>query len=213
MSTVVVFGATGYAGQAISAELAGRGHIVTGVARHAEPGGASDNPRLVAGSLHDEDFVAQLVAGADVVIVSLPARPLDGRQLIDAVPGLLKSAAGARVGFVGGAASLRVSEDGPILLETPEFPAEFYTEASDHKAVLDLLRTTPEPADWFYVSPAATFGSFNPGPRTGAYRVGGDVLLADEDGNSWLSAGDLAVAFADEIERPAHRRQRFTVAY
>jgi uncharacterized protein len=48
---------------------------------------------------------------------------------------------------------------------------------------------------------------------TGRYRVGGDVLLTDADGNSTISGADYAKAFVDEIEQPAHRRQRFSVAY
>ncbi|HJF51126.1 MAG TPA: NAD-dependent epimerase, partial [Brachybacterium paraconglomeratum] len=52
-----------------------------------------------------------------------------------------------------------------------------------------------------------------PGERTGAYRIGGDVLLTDENGDSHLSGQYLAVALVDEIETPAHRRTRFTVAY
>ena len=39
------------------------------------------------------------------------------------------------------------------------------------------------------------------------------MLLTDENGDSNLSGQDLAVALVDEIETPAHRRTRFTVAY
>ena len=38
-------------------------------------------------------------------------------------------------------------------------------------------------------------------------------MLADEQGNSAISGEDYAIAFLDEIERPQHRRRRFTVAY
>jgi putative NADH-flavin reductase len=38
-------------------------------------------------------------------------------------------------------------------------------------------------------------------------------LLTDAAGKSWISFEDYAVALADEIERPAHARQRFTVGY
>jgi len=98
-------------------------------------------------------------------------------------------------------------------VETPDFPDQFKGEALAHKAVLDALRETDETVDRFYVSPAAGYGSFAPCDTTGKFRVGGDVLLTDAEGNSRLSAGDLAIAFADEIERPAHRRARLHVAY
>ena len=63
------------------------------------------------------------------------------------------------------------------------------------------------------VSPAGGFGSYNPGEFRGEYRVGGDVLLTDAEGNSDISGADFGVAIVDEIEVPAHRRKRFTVAY
>jgi putative NADH-flavin reductase len=39
------------------------------------------------------------------------------------------------------------------------------------------------------------------------------VLLRDADGNSTISAADLALAIVDEIETPAHRRARFTAIH
>ena len=51
------------------------------------------------------------------------------------------------------------------------------------------------------------------GARTGKFRLGTDQLLVDADGKSSISFEDFAVAMADEIERPAHRRARFTVGY
>jgi putative NADH-flavin reductase len=98
-------------------------------------------------------------------------------------------------------------------VDLPTFPAEHKGEALGQADVLARLRETPADVDWFYVSPAASFGSYAPGEATGRYRVGGDVLLTDADGNSNISGADYAKAFVDEIEQPEHRRQRFTVAY
>jgi putative NADH-flavin reductase len=47
------------------------------------------------------------------------------------------------------------------------------------------LRETGDDVDWFYVSPAAGFGSYAPGEATGSYRVGGDVLVTDASASSW----------------------------
>jgi hypothetical protein len=79
--------------------------------------------------------------------------------------------------------------------------------------VLDALRASDSPTDWFYVSPAAGFGSYAPGERTGQYRTGGEILLIDESGTSFISGEDYAIAFLDEIENPSHSRSRFGVAY
>jgi putative NADH-flavin reductase len=52
-----------------------------------------------------------------------------------------------------------------------------------------------------------------PGRRTGKFRLGGDQLLGDANGESRISVQDYAVAMIDELESPAHIRQRFTVGY
>ncbi|MEQ0560454.1 NAD(P)H-binding protein [Amycolatopsis sp. NEAU-NG30] len=213
MAKLVIFGATGYAGGKIGAEALRRGHEVVGVARHA--GSVPDGVDERQGSLHDEDFVAQVAKDADVIVVATPAREIEGKKLIDAVPALVRIARenGVRLSFVGGAASLLVAEGGPRLFDTPEFPAEYKEEAGNHAEVLALLREQPEDLDWFYVSPAAEFGAWVPGERTGQFRVGGDILLTDENGRSFIGGDDYAIAYVDEIEQPKHRRARFTVAY
>jgi putative NADH-flavin reductase len=106
-----------------------------------------------------------------------------------------------------------VAEGGPKFVDTPEFPQEFAEEPRVLDAVLQDLRESDQDLDWFFLSPAAGFGSYAPGERTGSYRLGGDVLLTDENGESHISGADLAIALVDEIETPAHRRTRFTVAY
>ena len=51
------------------------------------------------------------------------------------------------------------------------------------------------------------------GQRTGRFRLGGDRLLTGADDQSRISVQDYAVATIDQLERPAHVRQRFTVGY
>ena len=55
--------------------------------------------------------------------------------------------------------------------------------------------------------------NMKPGNRTGKYRVGGNQLLVAANGKSEISVQDYAVAMIDELEHPAHVRQRFTVGY
>jgi putative NADH-flavin reductase len=96
---------------------------------------------------------------------------------------------------------------GVALVDTPDFPAEYRAEAAAGRAFLDALRNERE-LDWTFLSPSALL---EPGPRTGKFRMGGDQLLVDETGKSHVSAADYAVAMIDELERPQHSRQRFTV--
>lgn len=216
MSHIVIFGATGYAGGNIASELVARGHVVTGVARH-QPEHAPEGISFVTGSVHDADFVREVVSGADVVVVSLPAQPAEegAPALVDSIPAVIDAvvAAGARLAVVGGAGSLYAYEGGPQVMDLDQFPEAFRPEARKHAAVLDTLRASADGLDWFYLSPAGGFGAWAPGERTGQFRLGGDVLLANGEGQSNISGADYAIAFVDEIEQPEHARQRFSVAY
>jgi putative NADH-flavin reductase len=215
MTTVAIFGGTGYAGSAIAAEAVSRGLSVISVSR--DPDAATvPGVDVRQGTVHDPTLVDQIAGEADVIVVSIRhAAGEDGVGLIDALPALAASIAkhGKRLGWVGGTASLYVAEGGPRLLDTPEFPEMFKDEAGSAANVLEALRADTTGVDWFFVSPAAGFGSYNPGEATGSYRVGSDVLLTGEDGKSEISGADFALAFVDEITSPRHHRTRFTVAY
>jgi len=211
MSRIVVFGVTGYAGGHITAELLDRGHAVVGVARDTTRVAPRERLELRPGSLYDPAFRTKTVAGADAVVVALPAHPADGPDLEFVVPELLEAVGGARLGVVGGAASLLVTEGGSLVLDT--LSEEYKPESEAHARVLDALRRASTTVDWFYLSPALSFGSWSPGEKTGKFRLGTDVLITDANGNSEISGADYATAFADEIEKPAHHRTRFSVGY
>jgi putative NADH-flavin reductase len=215
MTKIAIIGATGYAGGHIKEEALQRGHQVIAVSRHATAADAAPGVEARAGSIDDRELLDAVFGDADVVIVATHGAQ-DGQPfLVKLVPDLLALARehGTRLGFVGGAGSLHVSPDGPRLIDTEAFPEEYKPEASAHAQVLEALRADDSGADWFYVSPAAEFGSWAPGERTGSFRLGDDVLLSDADGHSRIGGADFAIAILDEIEQPAHRRARFTVAY
>ncbi|MDO8731041.1 MAG: NAD(P)H-binding protein [Actinomycetota bacterium] len=217
MSKLVVYGATGYAGSRIVAEAASRGHEVTAVARNIADAPAIEGVAYVAGSFYDAALLHELTKDADVLVSAIHAMSADGDSIIDALPTLVEVAQtnGVRIGIVAGAGSLYVSAGGEQvrIAYASALPAEAMPEINTHAAFLEALRTTPADVDWFFVSPALSFGSHVPGVRTGNYRLGGDVLLTDVDGQSAISGDDYAIAFVDEIEKPVHHRTRFTVAY
>ena len=95
------------------------------------------------------------------------------------------------------------------LIDTPQFPAAYKAEASKGGEFLELLRSDAGDLDWTFLSPAAMFV---PGERTGKFRLGKDHLLANDKGSS-ISFEDYAIAAVDELEKPAHIRERFTVGY
>ena len=214
MARIVIFGGTGYSGGNIARESVGRGHQVVSYSRNA-PSEPLEGVEYRTGSMADPAVVDAAAHGADHVVVALKAEEVDGEPMVERVPPLIEAARrhGARLSFVGGAASSLVAEGGPRLLDTPDFRAEWRPEATAHAAVLEALRRAPEDLDWFYVSPAALYGSFAPGETTGTYRTGGDLLVTKEDGSSEISGTDLAKAYVDEIESRAHPRRRFTVGH
>ena len=201
---IAVAGASGRAGSRITAELAGRGHQVTGIARNPDKILAHPNVTAVKGDANDRAELARLWAGHDVAISSIHFSASDAETLI----GAAKDSGVSRYLVVGGAGSLEVAP-GVRLVTTPGFPAAYKAEAEQGAAFLDRLRQEKE-LDWTFLSPSAMidFGS-----RTGKFRLGTDQLLVDAEGKSFISFEDFAVAMADEIERPAHRRARFTVGY
>lgn len=214
MSQVVIVGGTGYAGGHIAAEAVSRGHQVTSWSRR-RPSAPLPGVHYEVGSIRDEVTMKSVLAYADDVVIAIHGADVDGVPLADLVPTL---AAGAieydvRLSFVGGAGSSYAIEDGPRLVDTPDFHEEWKAEALAHADVLAALRSAPAELRWFYVSPAALFGSWAPGETTGAYRTGGDVLVSKADGSSEISGTDFALAYVDEIEQVAHPNQRFTVGH
>lgn len=214
MSKAVVFGATGYAGSHIVDELLASGHEVVAVARNTQDVEPRKGLTIARGSVTDPAAVDGAVEGANVIVAALPAVTAE-ITLSSALEVILPAAArvGARVGVVGGAGSLHVSEGGPKLAETDAFPAELLDIHNAHAAALRTLNASDESIDWFYFSPAAEFNKYNPGTRTGQYRVGTTVLLSDAAGRSQISGPDYAIAFVDEITTPKHHRAQMHAAY
>ncbi|MTE12028.1 NAD(P)-dependent oxidoreductase [Nocardia aurantiaca] len=210
---ITVFGASGDAGSRVVAEALSRGHRVRAVARTAERLRAlPEQVEVWTGNAADPADVEKAAAGSDVVVGA--TRPAPGREheLAEVAAALLEGLAGSgtRLLVIGGAGSLTVAGTGKLLTEQPDFPAHLLPIAEGGNRQLEVFRTTAHAVNWTYISPAALF---EPGERTGVYRLGTDELLTDEQGNSALSMEDMAVALLDEIERPRHHRTRFTVGY
>lgn len=201
---IAIAGASGWAGSEITKELSRRGHAVTAIARNPEKIAALPNVTPTKGDVLDQAGLTKLWAGHDVAVSSVHFMASDALKLI----GAAKDAKVGRYLVVGGAGSLEVAP-GVKLVTTPNFPAQYKAEAEAGSAFLDLLRQQKD-LNWTFISPSALFVE---GERTGKFRLGTEQLLADANGKSWITFADYAIALADEIERPAHVRQRFTVGY
>lgn len=200
---VALIGVSGRVGSRIADELLARGHRVTGIARDAAGVASRPGLTLAAGDATQPASLEPLLVGHDAVIAATRAEGADAAALLAAV----RAAGVPRLLVVGGAGSLRVH--GTALLDRPGFPPAFAAEARAAARMLETLRADAT-VEWTYLSPSA---ELVPGERTGAFRLGGDELLVDRNGRSWISMEDYAAALVDELERPRHRRRRFTVGY
>ena len=210
---VAIIGASGFIGSYVRDEALARGHQVTAVVRHAEKITVQD-PRLhVVEADILEGKVDELVKGHDAVISAYSA----GRQGSDiyneqikgykAIISGVKKSGIKRLLVVGGASTLEVSP-GVQLIDTMS-PEQITQGMLATREMLYMLRREKE-LEWTFLSPAATIAS---GERTGHYRVGKDELVKNKEGESRVSTQDYAVAMLNELEKPQHIRERFTVAY
>ncbi|TWE11771.1 NAD(P)-dependent oxidoreductase [Rudaeicoccus suwonensis] len=214
MSSISVIGGTGYAGSAIVAEAASRGHKVTSLSRTA-PAAPVEGVIYLEGDVTDESTLANAVHGAEVVVAALAPRGALAERFRDVYRSIarLADAEGARLFVVGGYSSLRPAAGAPrFVTDLSHAPAELHHELQTVAAVItDDLPATPDSLDWVFISPAGTFGSFAPGERTGHYRVGTDVAVEPSDGGS-ISGADYAIGFVDLIEKADHHRAHLNLA-
>jgi putative NADH-flavin reductase len=205
---VVLYGATGNAGSRILTELLLRDHKVTAVARN--PSSLPAGVESKQDDLSDVDRIATTISGADAVVSAYGPPPDDTDQLLGVIERLIaavKKVGKIRLIVVGGAASLEVAP-GVSLLASGHLPAPWVPIAVSHDKALKLLQSSN--IDWTYFSPAAFF---EPGERTGKFRLGTNELITDEKGESRISMEDYAIALVDELENPKHARARFSIGH
>ncbi|MCO7202286.1 NAD(P)H-binding protein [Microbacterium sp. CnD16-F] len=212
MTRIAVIGGTGYAGGHIVAEAAERGHTVVSVARKL-PAERVDGATYVEGTLLDAPALVAELEGVEVVVFATSPRGDMAGKMRDAVTELIRELPlSVRVGVVGGAGGSLVAPGGPRVIDSG-FPDEIKPEAMEAIGILEDLQADTTGREWFYIHPAGGFGAWAPGERTGSYRDGGDVIVTDDKGESFISGADFAIAVLDEIESPKHRNERFTVGY
>jgi uncharacterized protein len=210
MSRITVIGGTGYAGSAIAAEAAGRGHQVTALSRSL-PDEPIPDVTYVQGDATDEATLAAAIAGADVVVSALaPRGPMAGPfRDVNRTIARLADAGGAHLFVVGGYSSLRPAPGAArFVTDLSDVPAQFHEEILAGAAlVIEDLPATPATLRWVFVSPALRFGAHMPAERLGRYRLGDEVAVQPEDGGA-ISAADYALGFVDLIEKgDDHRAQ------
>jgi uncharacterized protein len=215
VSRITVIGGTGYAGSAIVAEAAARGHQVTALARSL-PGAPIRDVTYIQGDATDQATLRASVEGADVVVGALaPRGPLAGafRDVYSTIA-RLADAAGVPLFVVGGYSSLRPAPGADrFVTDLSHIPAELHDEIRAGAAlIIEDLPATPATLDWVFVSPALRFGARMPGEGLGRYRLGDDVAVQPGDGGA-ISAADYALGFVDLIEKGDHHRAQVNLCH
>jgi putative NADH-flavin reductase len=207
---IALCGATGRAGSRILNELLARGHQVLAIIRQSGAIPPREGVTVAVDDLSSAQRTAQVVSGTEALISAYAPPPENPEELASVTRRLAEATALSgvrRLLVVGGAGSLEVSP-GLTLSQSGKLPLEWQPIAAAHTHALDVLRSSS--VDWTSLSPAIYF---DPGDRTGLFRLGTDELIVDAKGESRISMEDYAVALVDELEDAKHIRQRFCVGY
>jgi len=211
---IAIIGATGFVGSAILNELANRNHEITAIARTPKE---TPNVKWVAADIFNIEVLSETLKGNDVIISAYNpgwANPNIAEDFITgskAIQEAVKKSGVKRFVTIGGGGSLYIAPN-IQLVDTPEFPKEYYVAAAALRDYLNIIKEEKD-LDWVFFSPAIEMHQGITTGRTGKYRLGLENPVFDENQRSILSVEDLAVVIADEVETPKHHQQRFTAAY
>ena len=216
MANVLLIGATGFVGSAVLNELVSRGHKVTAVVRNIEKLAKSDLVDAVKEDVANVDAIAKLAEGKDAIISAYNpgwTNPDIATLISENYPKILEAAKKSgveRLLIVGGAGTLFCAS-GLRVVDSGAIPEEIMGGV---RPLGDFYLNTlmnENDIDWVFFSPAGVFDQ--EGKKTGNYRLGKDDLIVDAEGNSHISVQDYADAMVNELEKPAHHKERFTIGY
>lgn len=216
MANVLLIGATGFVGSAVLNELVSRGHKVTTVVRNIEKLAKSDLVNAVKEDVANVDAIAKLAEGKDAIISAYNpgwTNPDIATLITENYPKILEAAKKSgveRLLIVGGAGTLFCAP-GLRVVDSGAIPEEIMGGVRPlGNFYLNTLMNEND-IDWVFFSPAGVFDQ--EGKKTGNYRLGKDDLIVDAEGNSHISVQDYADAMVNELEKPAHHKERFTIGY
>ena len=213
---VLLIGATGFVGSAILNELVSRGHKVTAVVRNVEKVAKNELVEAVKEDVANVDAIAKLAEGKEAIISAYNPgwmNPDIARLITENYPKILEAAKNSgvqRLLIVGGAGTLFCAP-GLRVVDSGAIPEEIMGGVRPLGDFYLNTLTQEQDIDWTFFSPAGAFDE--KGERTGLFRLGKDDLIVDANGQSHISVEDYAVAMVDELEKPAHHKERFTIGY
>ena len=205
---IAVIGANGKTGSLVVKEALKRGHNVTAIVRDKN----KVNKELSVIEKEIANLTKEDLEKFDVIVNAFgiweeskfDLHSVYTKHLCD-----LLSGTPIRLIIVGGGGSLYVdSSHTTQAYDTPEFPDIYQSIARAAGKALAEVRKRDD-VQWTYFSPPLEFDA--EGIQTNSYIVGGEELIFNKDGRSYISYPDYAIALVDEIDTPKHIKKRFTV--
>lgn len=202
-----IIGATGKAGTLIAKEAARRGHHVTAIARDGAKMKDSDWDILECDVF---DLTAAKLERFQVVVDAFGTPHGAGLEfqhqtsmltLINA----LDSLPSIRLMVVGSAAGLYTDHDRQNKV-ADRIPGMDRAVSLYMMQAFETLKESR--VNWTYFCPAKNFDFAGAG--TGKYRLGTDYVIVNDEGESYLSYRDYALAMVDEIENGNYIKKQFT---
>jgi len=216
MKKIVLIGASGFIGSAILKEALDRGHEVIAVVRHPEKITIKHKNLIVKQSdVSILENVTEACKGAEIVISAYnpgwknPDIAEETTRVYRILLEGIRRTGVKRFLVVGGAGSLFISP-GKRLLDAGIIPDSFLPAVRSLASFYSDDLKNEKTIDWVFFSPA---GNIAPGKRSGKFRLGKDDMIFDSEGKSNISVEDYAMAMVDELEKPIHHRERFTIGY
>ncbi len=203
---IAVIGATGRVGSLVAEEAIRRGHEVTGIVIDPE-NIKNTSIKVVNKSIFDLN--KDDLKDYDVVVSAFgqfnPGLVFQHQTAAMTLINALKELPDVRLLMVGGAASLYTDEtkEHRVLESIPE---KFRGVPENQFEAFKKLQASS--INWTFFSPAATFDP--KGVRTGKYKLGTDFVIQNDEGESYISYADYAIAMVDEIENKQFVGRRFT---
>lgn len=204
---ILVVGSNGRVGSLVVKEALNRGFDVTGLGNEDNISNVKNYLQKNALTLTKED-----VKGYDVIVDAVGGWT---EQTIPNITNVMIHLADilanlkTRLIVVGGAGSLFVDEKQTITVDMgKDFPDSWKPLSNAHGKGLEYLRKS-ENLNWTYISPACNF-VFD-GIETKEYKIGGENLILNSQGESIISYKDYALALVDVIENNQYNKQRISV--
>lgn len=207
---IAVLCASGHSGRLILEEALRRGHEVTAFVRNAtkiadlKPNHVveKDIMSITYDDVKDCNVIIDAFGAWDKELLHLHSDTIN--YLSD-----ILSHKKNRLLVVGGAGSLYTDKThAQKVYESDGFPEKVYPISKAQGESFEKLQKRND-VNWTYLCPACIFDPN--GPRTGKYIIGGDEVILNKSGKSYISYADYAIAMIDEAENDKFNQKRFTV--